>query len=943
MWAMAGLDVSVEGSRASGVEPALDPPTQLQPESRFLNRELSWLDFDARVLALAEDASVPLLERVKFLAIFSQNLDEFFQVRVVGAAGAARRRRPRRLARRDDAARAAARDPRPGASALIERAGRRLHRARSRPRSTRPASGSCDWDELSEDGPRATSTASSTSGSSRCSRRSRSIPAHPFPYISNLSLNLAVGRARPGDRRASASPASRCRRCCRASSRSPTASGSCRSSRSSRRTSTALFPGMEIVAHHPFRVTRDADLELATTRPRTSSRRSSSILRRRRSSARVVRLEVDATMTDEVLELLLPRARARRRRRLRRRRPARPRRAVGAVRPRPSRPEGRAVDAADAAAPRAAPTGHADLFARPPQGDVLVHHPYDSFATSVEAFIEQAARDPRRARDQADALPHRRRRQPASCASLIRAAEPGKQVVALVELKARFDEQANIECARSARRGGRPRRVRPGRPEDARQDPARRAPGGRRHPPLLPRRHRQLQPEDRARSTRTSACSPPTPSSAPTSPSCSTYLTGYSRQRRYRKLLVAPVDAAARARGADRSARPSGAGRPHRHEDEQPRRPRDDRRALRGVAGGRADRPASCAASAACGPACPGLSETHPRALDRRPLPRALAHLPLRHRRRAGRVPHRLGRPHAAQPRPAGRGARAGRPRPRCATASTRSSTSTWPTTRWRGSSTPTARGIVCRDRRCQHAAASSRSSPSSRARAVETSGVSAHESLSSPPGFHLPQLERTRGRRSSPTTPSRPSIELTYHDTADLRLARAGVTLLSPRRRRLGRDSSAARPPPGRSSGTTSTASTGAAGQPPPAAVDLVAGARAHGPGRARSRVCGHRTPSCRAPRRVRQAARRGRSTTRCRCSTSGRVAARFRELEVEVDDAAPEGLAEALVARLRAAGAGPPDSNPKIVRALGPAGVASRPTSPRCAVSGRRRRRAT
>src|SRR6266487_6576231 len=84
MWAMTGLDVSVEGSSATGVDPALGPPTQLQPESRYLNRELSALDYFARVLSLAADAGVPLLERVKFLAIVSQNVDEFFQVRVSG-------------------------------------------------------------------------------------------------------------------------------------------------------------------------------------------------------------------------------------------------------------------------------------------------------------------------------------------------------------------------------------------------------------------------------------------------------------------------------------------------------------------------------------------------------------------------------------------------------------------------------------------------------------------------------------------------------------------------------------------------------------------------------------------------------------------------------------------------------------------------------------------
>jgi polyphosphate kinase len=84
MAGMAGLDVSVEDSGAPGVGAALDPPTQLQPESRYLNRELSALDYFARVLAIAADRSVPVLERVKFLAIVSQNVDEFFQVRVSG-------------------------------------------------------------------------------------------------------------------------------------------------------------------------------------------------------------------------------------------------------------------------------------------------------------------------------------------------------------------------------------------------------------------------------------------------------------------------------------------------------------------------------------------------------------------------------------------------------------------------------------------------------------------------------------------------------------------------------------------------------------------------------------------------------------------------------------------------------------------------------------------
>src|SRR5215207_8965534 len=81
---MAGVDVSVEAGGAATPEPAPEPPTQLQPQSRYLNRELSALDYFARVLAIAAESSVPLLERVKFLAIFGQNLDEFFQVRVSG-------------------------------------------------------------------------------------------------------------------------------------------------------------------------------------------------------------------------------------------------------------------------------------------------------------------------------------------------------------------------------------------------------------------------------------------------------------------------------------------------------------------------------------------------------------------------------------------------------------------------------------------------------------------------------------------------------------------------------------------------------------------------------------------------------------------------------------------------------------------------------------------
>ena len=192
---------------------------------------------------------------------------------------------------------------------------------------------------------------------------------------------------------------------------------------------------------------------------------------------------------------------------------------------------------------------------------------------------------------------------------------------------------------------------------------------------------------------------------------------------------------------------------------------------------------------------------------------------------------------------------------------------------------------------------------------------MSSHESLSSPPGFHLPQLnglaDGIAADESEPTV-----IELTYQDTPDLRLARAGVTLLYRGDDgwvvTLGRETTA-----GPQLRRDEHRFEGEAGQPPPAAIDLV-----------RALVRTARVgPVARLRTRRRRVELRDASDKslgevfddEVTVLASGRVAARFRELEVEVDDAAPAGLAEALFSRLRAAGAGPPDSNPNIVRALG------------------------
>ena len=419
--------------------------TAAAPEvPRYLNRELSRLDFDERVLAMAEDPKVPLLERVKFLAIFSQNLDDFFQVRVAGL--------------KEQVLAAVAVASPDGMSPLEQ-----LKAIRTRVEGLVHRQVGLFSHEIV---PSLAAAGISLVRADEVTKRELSQlhsvfrqqifpvltplavdPGHPFPYISHLSLNLAVmvrdpQRHQQRFARVKVPPV--------LPRFIPLVEG--------RRYVPledviaihlqALFPGMEVVAHHPFRVTRDGDLDDVDSDAEDLLAAIQTELRRRRRHARVVRLEVDPGMSPEVLELLTRELELQ---------PTDVYQSAGLLDlgslhalSQLDRPDLKDDPWTPTTQPRLRGLAAEvpDLFAVLRAGDLLAHHPYDSFATSVEAFIDHAASDP-------DVLAIKqtlyRTSGPGSpiVRALIRAAERGKQVAALVELKARGDEQANIGWARA--------------------------------------------------------------------------------------------------------------------------------------------------------------------------------------------------------------------------------------------------------------------------------------------------------------------------------------------------------------------------------------------------------------------------------------------------------------------------------------------------------------
>ncbi len=427
------------------------PPRGLVTQSRFINRELSWLDFNERVLALAADPGLPLLERVKYLAIFSQNLDEFFQVRVAGlktqveagvdAISPDGRSAPEQL-----------RDIRTRTLELVG-AEQELFHKELVPELGEAGISICDWGSLEESDMAHLHHVFRTQLFPVLTPLSVD-PAHPFPYISNLSLNLAVVMFDPqsaGHRFARVKVPPRLPRLLAL----PDRERFIPIEQAIAAFLPELFPGMEVLSHTVFRVTRDAELAVEEAEADDLLMAIETGLRRRRRTNAVSRLETDGHMSGHLRRLL-----------------------TAELELEPDdiydvrglldlgnlwalydldRPDLKQATWLPQTPPRLQPAREhgrgSDIFEALREGDVLVHHPYDSFRSSVQAFLEQASADP-----QVLAIKHTLYRTSGSDDSIVRtlarAAEEGKQVVTLVELKARFDEKANIEWARKLEESG---------------------------------------------------------------------------------------------------------------------------------------------------------------------------------------------------------------------------------------------------------------------------------------------------------------------------------------------------------------------------------------------------------------------------------------------------------------------------------------------------------
>ncbi len=518
----------------------------------FINRELSWLDFNTRVFSLTGRDDFPLLEKAKFLAIWSSNLDEFFQVRVAGLK--------EQMAHGVGAATPDGMTPGQQLASIRNEVDVQYQEVSKRflseiaPALAKEGIVFSDYSTLDDD------------DREFLDEQFRNLvfpvvtplavdPSHPFPYISNLSLNLAIFVR---------NPETRLTRFARVKIPPilprfvvlPDGERFIPLEQVIASHLDSLFPGMEVLGHHVFRVTRNADFEIEEDEGGDLLMSIESELTQRRFG-RVVRLEVHPDMPEEVLDLLM--------------------REMGATEDDVYRVDG-PLDLAglwgvyDLELPElkfpvfngvtpsrlAGGAGDSvDFFDVIGQGDLMAHHPYDSFSSTVEAFVSRAAKDP-------DVLAikmtlYRTNRNSQIMQSLIEAAERGKQVVAMVELKARFDEERNIEWAQ--------------RLEDVGVHVMYGVVGLKTHTKIALVMRREGERvvryahvgtgnynEQTARIYEDVGVFTADPDLGSDLSDLFNYLTGYSRQTRYRSLAVSPEGIRDRITGliADEAARPDG-------------------------------------------------------------------------------------------------------------------------------------------------------------------------------------------------------------------------------------------------------------------------------------------------------------------------------------------------------------------------------------------------